>query len=158
MSFLFHFGDLLLDGKDPVDDSVDKIVIIFESTIIFCYARLKESIYFLKLSTLFLPPYENSIGVAPSSSCCCSLSHYSRSSLRASRLSASRPPILRRHSRATSIPTAGLFLLFMWTKVNNSFIHLQQATVRKPRERYTILIVPMAECIQLTMWTSMRFR
>ncbi|KAI9550042.1 hypothetical protein GHT06_007633 [Daphnia sinensis] len=25
MSFLFHFGDLLLDGKDPVDDSVDKI-------------------------------------------------------------------------------------------------------------------------------------
>lgn len=29
MSFLFHFGDLLLDGKDPVDDSVDKIVMIF---------------------------------------------------------------------------------------------------------------------------------
>jgi hypothetical protein len=29
MSFLFHFGDLLLDGKDPVDDSVDKIVINF---------------------------------------------------------------------------------------------------------------------------------
>lgn len=26
MSFLFHFGDLLLDGKEPVDDSVDKIV------------------------------------------------------------------------------------------------------------------------------------
>lgn len=26
MSFLFHIGDLLLDGKEPVDDSVDKIV------------------------------------------------------------------------------------------------------------------------------------
>ena len=26
MSYLLHFGDLLLDGKEPVDDSVDKIV------------------------------------------------------------------------------------------------------------------------------------
>jgi hypothetical protein len=25
MSFLFHFGDLLLDGKEPVDDSIDKV-------------------------------------------------------------------------------------------------------------------------------------
>lgn len=29
MSFLFHVGDLLLDGKEPIDDSVDKIVSIY---------------------------------------------------------------------------------------------------------------------------------
>jgi hypothetical protein len=50
MSFLFHFGDLLLDGKDPVDDSVDKIVICFPFSgrkFLLPIARLKiyEKVY-----------------------------------------------------------------------------------------------------------------
>ncbi len=55
MSFLFHVGDLLLDGKEPIDDSVDKIVSIYNrflsKTIMFIFFHSMDEV---KLSYSFL--------------------------------------------------------------------------------------------------------
>lgn len=99
MSFLFHVGDLLLDGKEPVDDAVDKVV----SDMQWIQPWACNILFRVKLM------FDSIVGL-PSSSCCCSPCRYSRNNLPVNLSSALHPPISPKPNPATSIHTAGPFL------------------------------------------------